>query len=141
MNKKLIGMIIVIIITIVTVSGCIGDNVSDDISRDFVIKKTKTETILVEYTGDGGEVVIPDELNVTVIARSAFKDSNITRIKSNTVKDIPYDWFKGNENLKSVDLSNIETIPFGTFDGCYNLETVNFPKVKTIEKDYLRRKK
>ena len=105
-----------------------------DFLGDYELEDASDGTkILLKYKGDGGEVIIPDELNITIIGRDAFKESDVFKIKSNTVERIGNYAFENCENLKSVDFPNTEIIGENAFTHCSNLESVNFPKVKVIE--------
>ena len=114
------------------------DNTSDTNNivndADYELKDGKDGgKILVKYKGKSGEVIIPDELNITEIQYHAFGgNSDITKIKSNTVKKIGHAAFHDCTNLESVDFPNVTIIEAFVFLHCYSLETVNFPKVETI---------
>jgi len=88
---------------------------------------------LIEYNGDSGELVIPDELNITEIGDSVFTGSNITKVKSNTVKKIGFKAFFGT-SIVEVDFPNAEMIGGYAFSDCSSLKSVDFPQVKIIEK-------
>ncbi len=94
---------------------------------DFVIQGYPTST-LVKYTGPGGNVVIPDEVNE--IHGSAFE--NCTGLISVTipgsVRSIGQNVFLGCENLKSVTISyGVTWIGSSAFLGCSSLTNITLP--------------
>ncbi len=84
-------------------------------------------TTLVEYTGSGGDVVIPD--GITTIGEKAFAGTPITNITiPKGVKVISREAFLRCRELKSVTLPDkLTTIGADAFRECRNLETINFP--------------
>ena len=69
---------------------------------DFVI----VDGVLTEYTGSGGDIVVPDG-----------------------VSEIGTDVFRGNDDITSVVLpSSVTVIHDFAFRSCNNLVTVNFPE-------------
>ena len=92
---------------------------------DFIIE----DGVLIKYTGNGGDVVIPE--NVEKIGRKAFLcDIGITSvIIPDTVKIIEENVFSGCANLTAVKLSNcIERLEFGTFSSCTSLTSIVIPE-------------
>ena len=95
------------------------------IASDFVIE----DGVLKQYTGPGGEVVIP--AGVTAIGDLAFSncESVTSVIVPEGVTEICSEAFAGCENLKSVSLPKTLTriagsLIFGAFLGCENLRSV-----------------
>jgi len=112
--KIIIGLVILVVIGLLVFNS--------NSSAGYELKDaTDGSKILVNYTGDGGEVVIPDELNITEIGDNAFSFSNITKVKSNSVKIIGELSFRGCNNLTSVDFPNVETIGELAFFDCIDL--------------------
>ena len=146
---------VIICLVFLLIGGLSFNYLSQALASDFeILDDGNGNKILVNYTGEGGEVIIPDELDVTEIGESSFRNSDVTIVKSNTVisigknafegcnnlesvsfpnaKEIRQNSFENCMNLKSVDFPNAETIEFGAFSECDKLESVSFPKVKTI---------
>lgn len=90
---------------------------------------------LIEYTGVGGDIVIPD--TVTYISDSTFKDNDkITSVTiSENVKKIGFYSFENCDNLEKVTMKNgVEEISYRAFNGCSKLKNVNIPdSVEVIE--------
>ena len=84
--------------------------------------------VLVEYTGKGGEVVIPD--GVTSIGAGAFsRCTGLTSvIMPDSVTSIGYHAFSYCTSLTSVTISNsITLIPEWAFRGCTSLTSITIP--------------
>jgi len=125
--------VILFLAIIILIGFLVFNSLSPNIADDFGLEKaTDGGKKIVNYTGDGGDIIIPDELGITEIGDDAFRNSNITSIKSNTVKKIGTWSFDDCTNLKTVDFPNTTTIGSYAFVSCSNLESVNFPKLKTI---------
>lgn len=110
---------------------------------DFQYTKSSESSVLgyatiTKYTGDGGTVVIPEEIDgysVTVIASSAFASTSVTNVtlpKSlTTLGDYAFD---GCSALKQVSFQEntsngyILTIGEGAFRNCGKLSSVLFSK-------------
>ena len=113
------------------------DNMNNNLTEDFVLKKAGDGGKILVKCKRTGEIVIPDELNITEIGSGAFKKSlfkknEITKIESNTVKTVKNAAFKGCSSLKTASFPKLETIEAQGFDDCVSLESVDFPKVKTL---------
>lgn len=98
--------------------------------QEFVIKN---DNVLIEYTGNGGVISIPD--NVTEISKGAFSKTKdlITEITIPTsvkvIKDGTFGWA---ENLESVTLNEgLLEIEDMAFAGCSKLRTIIIPKSVT----------
>ncbi len=93
-------------------------------NMDFIIN----DDCLEKYTGDGGNITIPDE--VEEIAPQAFENCNslVSVIIPDSVVSIGEFAFAECANLESVKLpSDITEISDGLFVGCRNLQNVNVP--------------
>ena len=91
---------------------------------DFRIKNG----VLVEYTGKGGDAVIPD--SVTSIGEKAFwVCSNLTSITiPNSVTSIGEGAFSGCSSLTSITIpDSVTSIGYSAFDNCTNLENFTCP--------------
>lgn len=126
-------------------------------NSDFVIKEGR----IIEYTGNGGDIVIPhgvielDELNFTKKVHRYDYDSNGNILKDNvsynfdvkkfitsihipsSVKQIDEDTFSELINLKEITFANntyIYKIPTLAFTGCKSLKYIELPEsVQRIE--------
>lgn len=90
-------------------------------ANDFVIER-KT---LVKYIGEGGDVVIPED--VTKIASRVFWQNNdiVSVTVSEGVKEIGFRTFANCENLEKVVLpAGIKKIPNEAFSFCKNLKSI-----------------
>ena len=101
-------------------------------NKDFVIE----DGVLVEYTGDGGDLIIPE--GVIEIEENVFEDcSSLTKVTiPESVKSIGMYAFSECNNLTEVTLpDSITDIPYYAFSGCSALTTVTIGKgVKSISR-------
>ena len=108
-----------------------GFVIMDGAEVDGVLKND----VLVEYKGEGGYIVIPDE--VREIDCNVFKDNDkITSVTiGKNVQKIHNSAFENCNNLKTVSMAEgINTIGPSAFKECDNLVTVNIPdSVEVIE--------
>ena len=138
------------------IGGYLLDDSDTSCASDFVIY----DGFLVEYTGPGGDVSIPDGVTViadcafiycgsltsitipngvTTIGKTAF--ANCTRLTSITIPDsvtaIYRDAFSNCRSLTSITIpDSVTTIEKGTFWGCKSLTSITIPdSVTTIESD------
>lgn len=94
-------------------------------------------TMIRGYTGEGGEVAIPKEIDgkpVTIIDANAFKDNTtITSIYiPSTIKKIDKSAFEKCAALETVTLVNgLETIGQNAFNACEKLKSVEIPDTVT----------
>lgn len=101
--------------------------------NDFEIK----EGVLIRYTGNDAEVVIPN--SVTCIGNEAFKECN--SIMSVTIPEgvtsIEDSAFFFCHNLEKIKIPNsVQNIGWGAFISCSSLERIKIPEgVMTIEAD------
>ena len=93
-------------------------------SNDFVMEND----LLVRYTGDETDVVIPD--GTRIIGEDAFADSNVNSVRMPaSVVEIGSSAFRACSGLRHIVLSeNIVSIGDFSFEGCWNLESINIPK-------------
>lgn len=89
--------------------------------------------VLVGYTGEGGDVVIPSEINgnkVTVIGEDVFYGCDSLRSVSipNSVTSIESGAFADCSNLKSVGIpGSVTKIGAAAFDYCSSLKSIDIP--------------
>ncbi|MGN0818422.1 MAG: leucine-rich repeat protein, partial [Candidatus Coproplasma sp.] len=108
---------------------------------------TVSGSTLSKYHGSGGEVVIPDDMNIMTIGEEAFKDNeNITSIiipKTVTqiderafinCKNLEYVYFIQKDALSIPD-ADLSLILRSAFEGCTSLKVVDLSNVKTITLD------
>lgn len=149
MRKKAV-LYLAVVMTILFCFNIKGEIRANAAESDFIIENGW----LIEYTGPGGAVVVPD--GVTVIDGNAFKDNpNVGEITSITLPDSVVELYDGafryctgmknirlSKNLKKIghwaflncsSLTNL-TIPESVthisesvFDGCVNLELLTLP--------------
>ncbi len=111
---------------------------SADTVGDFEItNKSDKEAMITNYTGKGGEVVMPDTVNgrkITYVSSSVFSNAKKKNIKITSVvlpKDlrmINSDTFKELTDLASVQIpSNITVIGSSAFEGCTSLKSIAIP--------------
>jgi len=103
--------------------------------------KENTGVIVVYYTGNGTDIIIPDsfeKLPVVQIYEDLFKgDAEITSVLiPGTVKEISEGAFRGCTRLASVKLSNgLTSIGAGAFTGCTSLASIKIPEGITVIDD------
>ena len=90
-------------------------------AKDFIIENG----VLINYTGGGGDVIIPD--TVRAIAGSAFQNNKNLKsvVVGKNVSEIMAYAFAFCDNLKRVDCDGVKIIGSGCFKNCTNLEEVN----------------
>ncbi len=110
---------------------------------------TITNSTLTDYHGSGGDIVLPDDENITTIGEDAFKDNdNITSIViPKTVTEISARAFKNCTALEEVYFIQKEPLAIPdaklayirkqAFEGCTALRLVDLSNVKTITLDKL----
>ncbi|MGN0814211.1 MAG: leucine-rich repeat protein [Candidatus Coproplasma sp.] len=108
---------------------------------------TVSGSTLSAYHGSGGDVKIPDDMNIMIIGEEAFKDNeNITSIIiPKTVTQIEERAFKNCKNLEYVYFvqkdaleiadADLSLILRSAFEGCTKLKVVDLSNVKTITLD------
>ena len=100
--KKIIATVIIFA---VLVSACIfgGASVSAASAEDFFVY----DGVLVEYVGNGGDVVIPDNLGIKEIGEKAFYNcSSLTSVTiEDSVTEIEWDAFYDCSSLKGVNVN------------------------------------
>ncbi len=95
------------------------------------------DEVLVGYTGEGGDVVIPSEINgnkVTVIGEDAFFGCDSLRSISipNSVTSIESAAFADCSNLKSVSIpESVTKIGDAAFEYCSSLKSIDIPESVT----------
>lgn len=96
-------------------------------SSDFTI----VDGVLTEYSGSGGDVIIPD--GVTSIGEWVFNASHLTSISiPNSVKSIGDFAFYSNQKLINVTIPNsVKSIGVSAFGHCKNLANVTMPNSAT----------
>lgn len=127
--KKLLAAVLVaaLICTCVPIQGVGATKTfAEENLRDFVIND---DGELIEYTGSGGDVVIP--YGVTCIDYSAFENcSGLTSvIIPRGATSIAGGAFKGCSGLKSVTIpEGMEMIGWYAFENCSGLTSITIPK-------------
>ncbi len=92
---------------------------------------------LTAYNGPGGDVVIPDDMNIMYIGAEAFKENdNVTSITiPSSVMEIRERAFIDCIALEKVSFdkdADVSMIYQNAFEGCINLKTVDFTNVKVV---------
>lgn len=104
---------------------------------DYQYKVVDNGVEITKYTGSGGEVTIPSEIDgkkVTSIGWSAFWECSILTSVTipDSVTNIGSDAFKGCAGLMSINIpSGVTNIGGGAFDGCSGLTSINIPSSVT----------
>ena len=100
MERKTGRKLLTLLISILLVCGiCFAAYAEDTTDSDFIIKG-KT---LVKYTGMGGEVTVPE--GIEVLGDEAFQETAITKINlPETVKEIGHHCFYACNSLKEITL-------------------------------------
>ena len=100
MERKTWCKLLTMMISILLVCGiCFAAYAEDAADSDFIIEG-KT---LVKYTGMGGEVTVPD--GIEVLDKEAFQSSNVTKVNlPETVKEIRSHCFFSCSSLKEITL-------------------------------------
>lgn len=122
-------------------------SISTNVTLRVLDPFTITNSTLTEYNGTGGDIVLPDNENITTIGEEAFKDNkNITSIViPETVTQINERAFKNCTALEAVYFiskekqeianSDLSSILHNAFEGCTSLKLVDLSNVKTITVD------
>ncbi|MDR1023036.1 MAG: leucine-rich repeat protein [Prevotellaceae bacterium] len=111
-----------------------GQTVSSDVRLTPASPFKVQNGMLVSYSGNGGNVVIPDNLGITAIGNDVFENnSSLVSITIPAgVLSIGNDTFLRCKNLTSVILPNtLRTIGSSAFDYCEKLTTVAIPNSVT----------
>jgi len=101
----------------------------------FIYSYSKAgDTVYIrEYVGEGGDVVIPEEIDglpVVYIAQAAFGEcTDVTSIQiPDNVQSIAREAFTGCTNLKSVNIpEGVTILSYYVFEDCASLESVALP--------------
>lgn len=91
--------------------------------NDFIIE----DGVLIRYIGNGGKVVIPEE--VTCVARRAFRQSFSVESVCfmGNVNKIEEEAFKGCVRMAIIDLpDSLESIGDNAFKECVSLTSIHF---------------
>ena len=121
-NRILTGLIVLSII----MGFCSTNSITYAGTNNFIINN---EGILISYSGQGGDVVIPN--GVTAIGPKAFAGcSDINTISMpNSIRYIDEGAFDSCSGLKSIHLSsNLVSIKASAFWGCSALKSIILPK-------------
>ena len=122
---------------------CKGKIIQDDIVYIF---ENDNELSVHNYIGNGGDILIPDEIEfegtlypVTKIDGAFVGNDNITSLKlSNNILVIEAYVLSGMSKLKKVTLPNkLQTIKERAFYGCQSLEEINIPSTVTTIEGYV----
>jgi formylglycine-generating enzyme required for sulfatase activity len=103
------------------------------VQAQFIYTIANNSVIVTGYTGPGGEVIIPDEIEglpVETIGQRAFSGlADVTSVViPDSVKSIQGCAFDGCTVMESVHLGNhVQTIAAGAFNGCVSLTSVIIP--------------
>ncbi|NLF37414.1 MAG: leucine-rich repeat protein, partial [Clostridiaceae bacterium] len=106
---------------------------TETVETDFIIDTIDNKTVIKDYVGNGGNVVIPVTINektLNIINTDAFRDCyNIVSVafqSGSTVSEIGDYAFYGCNNLVSIEFTDkITTIGKLVFGNCSSLEDIN----------------
>ena len=99
----------------------------------YTINEDGNSVTISQYNGNGGDVVIPSEIdgkNVTGIGVAAFRECrNLTNVTiPDRVTSIGSGAFLGCNNLKSITIpDSVTSIEASVFSGCSSLTSVTIP--------------
>jgi len=98
---------------------------------DFIVEGT----VLVEYVGQGGEVVVPER--ITEIAPQAFRLTDIETVDlPSSLRKIGWSAFEGCQLLERIDIpDSVTSIGSEAFSGCASLESVRLSHSLTAIED------
>ena len=100
---------------------------SEVINSDYIIDG---ET-LVEYRGNGGDIVIPS--GVKKIGAEVFKQNNdIISVDLNEVTEVDYRAFFFCKNLKAVIAKNVKTVGDDSFRFCVHMKKITFGAIERV---------
>ncbi|MFI3165571.1 MAG: leucine-rich repeat domain-containing protein [Bacillota bacterium] len=127
-NAKKIVIILMAILLICAIPAVIFLSIDQDAQNGFIIE----DGVLVEYTGEGGDVIIPD--SVTAIGDRAFLTNGT--ITSVTIPDSCtkiYNYaFSNCRSLTQVDLGGVQSVADYAFTNCSSLENIDLKNVSVI---------
>lgn len=133
--KRILAIFLTVVVLSVNCIVCAVSASAASSADDFFVY----EGVLVEYVGNGGDVIIPDNLGIKEIGAKAFYDN--TSIKSVVIPEgitkIGDKAFEGCTFLKTVDLPySLTDLGTGVFRLCEMIESIVIPgKVKSINSD------
>lgn len=88
-----------------------------------------SDTSLVQYTGPGGDVVVPEGIDELCQGAFQYRD-DVTRVHlPNTVEVLGYEAFGGCYEMVDINLpDSIWKMQIYAFEGCANLREIELPK-------------
>lgn len=116
-----------------------ADDYVFEIAGEYYYKKIETKQeefkikdgVLKKYSGNGGDVVIPNTVTEIDWEKNVFQRNNkIVSLKiPGTVKKVPIFAFEGCKRLKSIDFEDgVQEIGSGAFGDCSQLESISLPE-------------
>ncbi|MGI6307776.1 MAG: leucine-rich repeat protein [Dethiobacteria bacterium] len=125
-------------VTVTTDDGGLTDSITVTVVPAADIFEV-VDGVLTEYTGAGGDLIIPDDLNITSIGDSAFAelDTLTSAVIPEGVTSIGAKAFYKCSNLAAVTIPNgVKNIGNRAFTGCSSLTSIAIPEGITAIEDY-----
>jgi hypothetical protein len=125
-------------ITVTTIDGGYTDSIKVNVLPAVDVFEV-VEGVLIRYTGAGGDLIIPDDLNITSIGDDVFAELNTLTsvVIPEGVTSIGASAFYECSNLTAVTIPNsVKNIGRIAFSNCSSLISVTIPEGVTVIDEY-----